>query len=136
MSGQVSCAQGLSVPVMVNSEKGILVFFWLLFCVLCAWGVPVLLVSLLHTRLGFLWRASCWTRLSGVVQWRHYLWNHWRECQAAQKIAYYFWFYDYFMKGKPYKLALAGRPSPHGYDACMVYWANGALRRICRRTEY
>ena len=29
-------------------------------------------------------------------------------------------------------LASAGRPSLHGYDACMVYWTNGALRRICR----
>ena len=51
-------------------------FFWLLFCVLCAWRALALLVSLLHTRLGLLWCASCWTRLSGVVQWGHYLWNH------------------------------------------------------------
>ena len=29
-------------------------------------------------------------------------------------------------------LALAGQPSLHGYDACMVYWAKGALRRNCR----
>ena len=29
-------------------------------------------------------------------------------------------------------LASAGQPSLHGYDACMVYWAKGALRRNCR----
>ena len=80
-------------------------FLWLLFCVLCAWGALVLLVSLLHTRLGFLWCASCWTRLSGVVQWGHYLWNHWRECQAAHKRACYLWFHDVFIGGKPYVLA-------------------------------
>ena len=26
---------------------------------------------------------------------------------------------------KPYMLALAGRPSLHGYDACMVCWVKG-----------
>ena len=29
--------------------------------------------------------------------------------------------------------ALAGQPSLHGYDACMVYWTKGALRRNCRQ---
>ena len=28
-------------------------------------------------------------------------------------------------------LALAGQPSLHGYDACMVHWIKGALRRNC-----
>ena len=28
--------------------------------------------------------------------------------------------------------ALAGQPSLHGYDACMVYWDNWAIRRNCR----
>ena len=27
-------------------------------------------------------------------------------------------------------LASAGQPSLHGYDACMVYWTEGTLRRI------
>ena len=26
-----------------------------------------------------------------------------------------------------------GRPSLHGYDACMVYWVQGASRRNCRQ---
>ena len=103
------------------------VFFWLLFCVLCAWSA----------RFASLWCASCWTRLSGVVQWRHYLWNHWRECQAAHEIAcYLFWFGDVFIGGKPYVLALVRRPSLHGDDACVVYWITEAFRRICRRTKY
>ena len=29
-------------------------------------------------------------------------------------------------------LALVGQPSLHGYDAYMVFWDNGALRRNCR----
>ena len=128
-----TCAQGLSAPVMGNSGNGIFWVFWLLFCVLCAWGALALLVSLLHTRLGFLWCASCWTRPFGVVQWGHYLWNHWRECQAAHKIACHDWFKGIFINGKPYMLALVGRPSLHGNYACMVYWTKGALRRTCRQ---
>ena len=30
-------------------------------------------------------------------------------------------------------LALEGQPSLHGYDACVVYWTKGALRRNCRQ---
>ena len=86
-----TCAHGLSVPVMGNSGYGIFWVFWLLFCVLCAGGVLALLASLLHARLGFLWCASCWTRLLDVVQWEHYLWKHWRECQAAHKIAFHYY---------------------------------------------
>ena len=66
-----------------------------------AWGALALLVSLLHTGLGFLWCASCWTRLSGVVQRGHYLWNHWRECQAAHKIAFHYGMGDVFINWKP-----------------------------------
>ena len=88
-----TCAKGLSVPVMENSGNGIFWAFWLLFCVLCAWGVLILLASFLRTRLGLLWCASCWARLSGVVRRGHFLRNHWRECQAAHKIAcFHFWF--------------------------------------------
>ena len=32
-------------------------------------------------------------------------------------------------------LALVGRPSLHGDDACMVYWITGAFRRNCRQTK-
>ena len=83
--------------------------FWLLFCVLCAWEVLVLLVLLLRTRLGLLWCAACWTRLFGGGRWVYYLCNHWRDREAANKIAYfYLWFYDYFINGKPYMPALSG----------------------------
>ena len=36
---------------------------------------------------------------------------------------------------KLYMLALVGRPSLHSYDACMVYWVQGASRRDCRQTH-
>ena len=57
-----------------------------------------------------------------------------RECQAAHEIACHDWFKDIFINGKPYMLALVGRPSLHGNYACMVYWTKGALRRTCRQT--
>ena len=37
---------------------------------------------------------------------------------------------------KPFMLALVGRPSLHGDDACTVYWDKGALRRNCRQKQY
>ena len=86
--------------------------------------------------LGYFGVPSCKARLFGVVRRRHYLCNHWRECQAAHKIAcFHFWFYDYFISGKPCMLALVGRPSLHGSDACMVYLVIGALRRNCRQKQ-
>ena len=116
---------------MENSGNDIFWAFLLLFCVLCAWGVLVLLASFLRTRLGLLWCASCWARLSGVVRRGHYLCNHWRESQAAHKIAcFHCWFYDYFIGGKPYMLALVGRPSLHGNDACMFFWLLGHFGEI------
>ena len=55
--------------------------------------------------------------------------------QLIKLPAVIFGFYDCFMKRKPYMLALVGRPSLHGYDACVVYWATGALRRNCRQKQ-
>ena len=68
-----------------------------------------------------------------VVWWRHYLWNHWRECQAAHKIAFHYFLGGIFIEGKPYLLAFVGRPSLHGNHVCMVYWTKGAPRRTCRQ---
>ena len=117
-------------------EWHLLGFLASLLCLVCLGRGLVLLVTLLRTRLGLLWCASCWTRLFGGVRREHYFCNHWRECQAAHKIAcFYIWFYDCFINGKPYMLALAGRPSLHGCDACTVYWITGALRRICRQKQ-
>ena len=36
---------------------------------------------------------------------------------------------------KLYMLALVGRPSLGSYDACMVYWVQGASRRNCRQKQ-
>ena len=70
-----TCAQGCSFPVMGDSRVGFGMFlvFWFLLSVLCIWEVLVLLVSLLRTRLGLLWCASCWTRPLGGGRWEHYL---------------------------------------------------------------
>ena len=72
-----TCAQGLSVPVMVNTVNGVFWAFWFLLGVLCIWGVLVFLGSLLCTRLGLLRCASCWTRPLGGGWWGHYLGNPW-----------------------------------------------------------
>ena len=74
-----TCAKGLSVPVMENTVNGVFWAFCFLLGVLCIWGVLVLLVSLLCTRLGLLRCASCWTRPSGGGRRRHYLCNLWEE---------------------------------------------------------
>ena len=129
-----TCAQGLSVPVMVNSGIGIFWAFGFLFGALCIWEVLVLLVSLLCTRLGFQRCASCWTRPLGGGQWRHYLFNLWGDCLTAHKTASRMCgmlcgFYGLKLK----MLAMMGRPSLYGYDACMVLWVSGASRRNCRQ---
>ena len=87
-----TCAQGLSAPVMGNSETGFFCFFFgFFFCVLCAYGeVLVLLVSLLCTRLGLHWCASCWTRPLGGGRWEHYLCNLWGEYLKVHKTTHKF----------------------------------------------
>ena len=102
-----TCAQGSSVPVMGNASFGVFGVFWLLFGVLCVWGVLASLVSLLCTRLGLLRCASCWTRPVGGGRWRHYLCNLWREYLKIHKTAcMYFWMQLKFEMWKPYMLAL------------------------------
>ena len=103
-----TCAQGSSVPVMVNAVCDVFGLFGLLFGALCILGVLALLViSLVCTR---------------------------ERCCATHKTAKYL--YETggsFTDGKLYMLASAGQPSLHGYDACMVYWIKEAPRRICRQ---
>ena len=72
-----TCAKGSSVPVMGNAVNAVFGAFWFLLGVLCIWEVPVLLGSLLCTRLGLLRCASCWTRPLGGGRWGHYLCNLW-----------------------------------------------------------
>ena len=57
-------------------------------------------------------------------------------CWAAQKTAHQIFvrvcgFYVF----KLCMLALVGRPSLRSYDACVVYWNKGALRRNCRQIQ-
>ena len=71
----------------------------------------------------------------------HYLCDLWRANMAAHNTAThfshfsFFRFQAFFEFWMPYLLALAGQPSLHGYDAFMVYWVQGALRRH-RRLKY
>ena len=111
-------------------------FFWFLLGVLCIWEVLVLLVSLLCTRLGLLRCASCWTRPLGGGRCVHYLCNLLGEYLGIHKIAFqHLGIYEGFMIWEPYMPALVGRPSLHGYDACMVHWTKRALRRNCRQKQ-
>ena len=82
-----TCAKGSSVPVMVNAVDGVFWAFWFLLGVLCIWGVLVFLGSLLRTRLGLHWCASCWTRPLGGGRWGHYLCNLWGEYLGIHKTA-------------------------------------------------
>ena len=65
-----TCAQGSPVSVLGNAVSGVLLAFGFLLGGLCIWGVLVLLVSLLCTRLGLHRCASCWTRPEGGGRWR------------------------------------------------------------------
>ena len=128
-----TCAQASSVPVMGNASCGFFWDFWFLLHVLCIWGVLAFLVSLLCTRLGLLRCTSCWTRPLGGGRWRHYLCNLRGEYLKIHKTAYMYLSVRWgFLIWEPYMLALVGRPSLHGFHAYMVYWNQGALRRICR----
>ena len=104
---------------------------------LCILGVLALLVILLVcARLGSQRFDSCWTRPVGGVCWRHYLCYPWGVCWAAQNTACQIGcgicgFHGFKLK----MLALVGRPSLHSYEACMVYWVQGASRRNCRQKQ-
>ena len=90
-----TCAQGSSIPVEENAVFGVFLGVFGFCLVSCVYmEVLVLLVSMLCTRLGLHRCGSCWTRPFGVVRWGHYLCNHWRECQAAHKIAFICGFMD------------------------------------------
>ena len=61
----------------------------------------------------------------------------WGDCWAAQKTASCLdGSKNSFFNRKPHKLASAGLPSLHGYDARMVYWDKWALRRKHGETSF
>ena len=53
---------------------------------------------------------------------------------AWQLITLSFSFFCSFLLLEAIYASLGGQPSLHGFDACMVYWTKGALRRNCRST--
>ena len=130
-----TCAKGSSVTVVVNVSSGVFGVFWFLLGVLCIWGILALLVSLLCTRLGLLRCASCWTRPLSGGRWGHYLCNLREEYLKIHKTAFLFGSFLRIFMWEPYMLALVGQPSLHGFDACMVYWNQGAPRRNCRQKQ-
>ena len=112
------------------------VFFWdSPWCLLCIWEVlAFLFYTPFCTGRGSRRCASCWTRPLGGGRWWHYLCDLWGECLTAYKTAKYFYgIRSSSMWRMPYMLALVGQLSLHGYDASMVHWVKGALRRICRQ---
>ena len=132
-----TCAQGSFVPNTGNEGIGLFWVLGVLLCVLCTWGVLVLLSSLCCTRFGLLRCASYWTRPLGGGRWRYYLCNSLEELSKVHKTPYdcFGSFFGYYV-WKLYMLALVGQPSLLGYDACMVYSVKGALWRDCRQTKY
>ena len=57
-----------------------------LLCLVCLGGARFAGPPFAHKT----WVTLGWTRLFGVVRRVHYLCNHWRECQAAHKIACFY----------------------------------------------
>ena len=75
---------------------------------------------------------ALWAEVGGGITFVTSGENASQSIKMSVSILGFFW--D-FIDWKPYMLALAGQPSLHGNDACMVYWTKGALRRN-RRPRY
>ena len=87
--------------------------------------------------LGSCWCAFFRLRSLGVGRLVYYLHDLGEDNWAAHNTVPLFWGEVCFVFGmvinwKPYMLAILGRPSLHGYYACMAYSAKGALWRNCR----
>ena len=131
------CARLFSVPGTELVGIGGSGAFLLLPGALCNVGVLALPVfSLVCTGLGSQRCASCWTRPVGGGQWEHYLCYSWGICWAAQKTACQIGEGIWKIHGFDLcMLASVGRPSLQSCDACMVYWAQGASLRNCRKNK-
>ena len=133
-----TCAKGSSVHVTGNLGYGCFWAFLFLLCVLCTLGVIGWAFYLLWcSRLGSCGCAFFRLRSLGVGRLGYYLHDLREDNRAAHNTVLFFWGGFSFILGvvvtlKPYVLAILGRPSLHGYYACMVFWANGALWRNCR----
>ena len=118
--------------------KVVVFAFWLLLGTLCILGVLAwLVIPLVCTRFGFQRCASYWTPPPEGGGWRgHYLCYPWGVCWAAQKTAKQMWirFWGFYVF-ELYMLALVGQPSLRSFDACMVYWVQGASRRNGRQKQ-
>ena len=107
-------------PFMLRGILGFAVFglsgFFFVFC--ARWGY---------------WAGFCafiWLRPLGVGRLGHYLHDLLEESMAVHNTVTILGNGLLFLRGhlrtlKPYVLALVGRPSLHGYCACMVFWVKG-----------
>ena len=131
-----TCARGFSFSDTGIVGMGSFWAFWFLLGTLCILGVLVLLVfPLVCTKFGFSKMCpSTGHALWAEVRWEHYLCYPWGVCWEAQKTSNYVkcWIGGVLVF-KLCMLALVGRPSLHGYDACTVCRVKGASRRNCRQ---
>ena len=123
-----TCAEGSSVHVMGNFGFCCFWAFWFVLCVLCTLGVSGwgFFTSCGCTRLGSCWCAFFWLRPLGVGRVEHYLHDLLEESMAVHSTVTISGNGLLFLRGslctlKPCVLALVGRPSLHGYYACMVF---------------
>ena len=134
-----TCAKGSSVHVMGNLGYGCFWAFLFLPCVLCTLGVIGWASYLLWcSGLGSFWCAFFRFRSLGVGRFGHYLLDLGEDNGAAHNTVPLFlsWVFVFVfglcVYWEPYMLAILRQPSLHGYYACLVFWAKGALWRNCR----
>ena len=134
-----TCAKGSSVHVMGNLGYGCFWAFLFLPCALCTLGVIGWASYLLWcSGLGSCWCAFFRFRSLGVGRFGYYLLDLGEDNRAAHNTVLLFlgWVFIFVfglcVYWKPYMLAILRQPSLHGYYACLVFWANGALWRNCR----
>ena len=128
-------------PFMLWGILGMAVFGLFLFlpCALCTLGVIGWASYLLWcSGLGSWWCAFFRFRSLGVGRFGYYLLDLGEDNRAVHNTVLLFlgWVFIFIfglcVYRKPYMLAILRQPSLHGYYACLVFWANGALWRNCR----
>ena len=130
-----TCALCSSVLVTDSVGNGAAWGFGVLLGILCFWRVLALLFShIMSTGSGLRRCAYRWTRPLGRGRWEHYLRGllgvHWFLQKCAWKIE---GSCSYCVGVMLYVVAFVRLHSLHGYNACMVCWASGALRGHCRQ---
>ena len=121
----MACAQGSSVPVTRFGDSGCSWVF------LCIWEVLALLcLPSCPQDLGYagvpIAEHALWAEVGGSIVFV-VLWVL-TGCSAQMRLEDLGWQFPLRVGMMLKMLASVRLPSLHGYDACMVFWANGALR--------